>query len=163
MMTLVPVSGLWETHITVSDLNRSIDFYRDVVGLTLAHIVPQRHVAFFWVGAPRQTMLGLWSIHTVPMAMKLHYAFQVSIEDAIASIAALNDAGLRPESGIGEVISEPEVIPWIPSASVYFKDPDGHSLEYIAMLPDAPAPRMDRMPLSKWRDLQATLDPLRGT
>jgi lactoylglutathione lyase len=87
----------------------------------------------------------------------------VSIEDAIASIAALNDAGLRPESGIGEVISEPEVIPWIPSASVYFKDPDGHSLEYIAMLPDAPAPRMDRMPLSKWRDLQATLDPLRGT
>jgi lactoylglutathione lyase len=152
---MVPVGGLWETHITVADLDRSIGFYRDVVGLTLAHVVPERHVAFFWIGQPRQAMLGLWSIHTSPMAMKLHYAFQVTIEDAEASIAALKDAGLQPMSGTGRLIDEPEVIPWIPAASVYFRDPDGHSLEYIAMLPDTPAPEMKRMSLSAWRELRS--------
>ena len=150
-MTIVPIGGLWETHITVSDLDRSIAFYRDVVGLTLAHTVPERHVAFFWIGAPRQAMLGLWCIHTMPMGVRLHYAFQVSLEHAIASIAALRDAGLQPLSGTGRVIEEPEVIPWIPSASVYFQDPDGHSLEFIAMLPDAAEPRAPHMLLSEWR------------
>ncbi|HEY4042473.1 MAG TPA: VOC family protein [Rhodopila sp.] len=155
-MTIVPVGGLWETHITVSDLDRSIGFYRDIVGLRLAHTMPERHVAFFWIGQPRQAMLGLWSIHTSPMAMRLHYAFQVSVADVTASVDALKRAGLQPVSGIGEAIDEPVVIPWIPAASVYFRDPDGHSLEYIAMLPDAPAPEMSWVPLSAWRALQPT-------
>jgi catechol 2,3-dioxygenase-like lactoylglutathione lyase family enzyme len=153
-MSIVPIAGLWETHITVSDLDRSIGFYRDVVGLTLAHTVPHRHAAFFWIGPPRQAMLGLWSIHTSPIAMKLHYAFQVTLEDAVKSIAALTKAGLQPTSGTGQPIDEPEVIPWIPSASVYFVDPDGHSLEFIAMLPEPPAPDMKHLPLSAWRDLR---------
>ena len=154
-MPIVPVGGLWETHITVADLDRSISFYRDVVGLTLAHTVPERHVAFFWIGQPRQAMLGLWSIHTSPMAMKLHYAFQVTVKDAEVSISALKAAGIQPMSGTGQLIDEPEVIPWIPAASVYFRDPDGHSLEYIAMLPENAVPTMSRMPLSKWRTLQS--------
>ena len=150
-MGIVPIQGLWETHITVSDLDRSIGFYRDVVGLTLAHVIPERHVAFFWIGAPRQAMLGLWSIHTSPMAMRLHYAFQVGIEDVIASVAALKKAGIQPLSGDGRPIDEPQVIPWVPAASVYFRDPDGHSLEFIAMLPGQGAPDEAWMPLSKWR------------
>jgi lactoylglutathione lyase len=152
-MTIVPIQGLWETHLTVADLDRSIAFYRDVVGLTLAHTVPERHVAFFWIGEPRQAMLGLWSIHTSPMAMKLHYAFQVTVDDVEASIAALRHAGLVPTAGGGRPIDEPEVIPWIPSASVYFQDPDGHSLEYIAMLPEPAQPQMHRVMLSEWRKL----------
>jgi lactoylglutathione lyase len=43
------------------------------------------------------------------------------------------------------------VIPWIPAASVYFDDPDGHSLEYIAMLSDQADPAMPRMGLAEWR------------
>jgi lactoylglutathione lyase len=156
-MALVPINGLWETHITVSDLDRSIRFYRDVVGLTLAHSVPERHVAFFWIGQPRQAMLGLWSTLTSPMGMKLHYAFQVHVADAIASITVLKNAGLSPKGLPGQPINEPEVIPWIPAASVYFEDPDGHSLEYIAMLPDAPAPGETQMPLSKWSNLQRSV------
>jgi lactoylglutathione lyase len=148
---MVPIQGLWETHITVSDLDRSIGFYRDILGLTHAHTVPERHVAFFWIGQPRQAMLGLWSIHTSPLAMKLHFAFQVDVEHVIKSVAALKRSGLVPLSGTGQPIEEPEVIPWIPAASVYFRDPDGHSLEYIAMLPEAPAPRMKHLPLSDWR------------
>ena len=120
-MTVVPIQGLWETHLTVADLDRSIAFYRDVLGLTLAHVIPERHVAFFWIGQPRQAMLGLWSIHTSPMAMKLHYAFQVTIADVEASVAALKRNGIEPLAGGGRPIEEPEVIPWIPAASVYLR------------------------------------------
>lgn len=155
-MAIVPIQGLWETHLTVGDLDRAIRFYRDVIGLTLAHTVPERHLAFFWIGQPRQAMLGLWSTLTSPMSMKLHYAFQVGLDDVKASVAALQRAGLRRTSGSGQPIDEPEVLPWIPAASVYFKDPDGHSLEFIAMLPEHPNPTMQRMPLSDWQGLQQT-------
>lgn len=142
-MSIVPIQGLWETHLTVADLDRSIGFYRDVVGLTLAHIVPERHAAFFWICQPRQAMLGLWSVHTSPMAMRLRYPFQVTLEHVQASVAALRQAGLQPVSGSGgRPTGEPEVIPWIPAASVYFRDPDGHLLEFIAMLPEPPRPQM---------------------
>jgi catechol 2,3-dioxygenase-like lactoylglutathione lyase family enzyme len=150
-MGIVPIEGLWETHLTVSHLDRSIAFYRDVIGLEFAHLVPERGAAFFWIGRPRQAMLGLWSIGTSPLALRLHFAFQVTIDTAIASVAALRDAGLQPRSGGREPIDEPEVIPWVPAASVYFDDPDGHSLEYIAMLPEPPRPDLGRMPLSRWR------------
>src|ERR1700761_4311015 len=133
-MSIVPIQGLWETHLTVADLDRSIAFYRDVVGLTLAHTVPERHVAFFWIGPARHAMLGLWSTFTAPMTMRLHYAFQVDLDAVKASVQALRAAGLQPLSQAGDPIDEPVVIPWVPAASVYFQDPDGHSLEYIAML-----------------------------
>ena len=150
-MTIVPIEGLWETHLTVSDLDRSIAFYRDTLGLTLAHRVPARHAAFFWIGAPRQAMLGLWAIHTSPLFLRLHFAFQVGLDSVIESVTALQQAGIRPRSGTGETIAEPVVIPWIPAASVYFDDPDGHSLEFIAPLPNPPAPTAPWMPLSDWR------------
>ena len=39
--------GLFETHLTVADLDRSVAFYRDVVGLPVALEVPDRGAAFF--------------------------------------------------------------------------------------------------------------------
>ncbi|UZO97572.1 Fosfomycin resistance protein [Roseomonas mucosa] len=33
---MIPVVGLYETHLTVSDLERSINFYQNIVGLELA-------------------------------------------------------------------------------------------------------------------------------
>jgi catechol 2,3-dioxygenase-like lactoylglutathione lyase family enzyme len=149
-MAVVPIQGLWETHLTVSNLDRSIAFYRDVIGLELAHTVPERGAAFFWIGQPRQAMLGLWSLGTSPLFLRLHFAFQVSLPTVIASVAALRKAGLKPRSGGRVPIDEPEVIAWIPAASVYFDDPDGHSLEYIAMLAEPPRPDLDRLPLSQW-------------
>ena len=41
------IQGLYETHLTVSDLTTSVDFYRDVVGLELAIVLPERACAFF--------------------------------------------------------------------------------------------------------------------
>ena len=78
-MAIIPLKGLFETHLTVSNLDASIAFYRDVVGLELAHSVPDRHAAFFWIAAPGKAMLGLWSIHSSPLNLRLHLAFDATI------------------------------------------------------------------------------------
>lgn len=153
-MPIVPIRGLFEAHLTVSDLDRSIAFYRDRLGLIPAHVIPARQVAFFWVGAPGQAMLGLWSIGTAPLFMRLHIAFETPLDQVIAAIARLREAGLTPRSGSGQPIEEPVVLCWMPAASVYFDDPDGHSLEFITMLPGRARPELGTIPLSEWRSLQ---------
>lgn len=154
MAAVVPIAGLFEAHLTVSNLDRSIGFYRDVLGLQLAHAIPARHVAFLWIGEPGAAMLGLWSIHSSPVFMRLHVAFRVTLPQVEAAIPVLRAAGITPRNGGGgPEITEPVVIPWMPAASVYFDDPDGHSLEYICMLPDAPRPDLGRVRLSHWRNL----------
>lgn len=151
-MTIVPIRGLFEAHLTVSDLDSSVRFYRDVLGLPLAHRIPERQVAFFWVPTPERGMLGLWSLGTSPLRMRLHIAFQVELPDVFRSVQALLSAGLTPlDAGGGSPIEEPQVLCWMPAASVYFDDPDGHSLEFIAMLDEQPRPALGRMPWSEWR------------
>ena len=78
-MAIVPIRGLFEAHLTVSDLDRSIAFYRDVLGLPLAQRIPARQVAFFWVPSSDKAMLGLWCIGTSPLRLRLHIAFDVAL------------------------------------------------------------------------------------
>ena len=154
---MIPISGLYESHLTVASLDRSIDFYRDVVGLELAHIVPSRHAAFFWGGGRERSMLGLWCIHSSPVRLRLHIAFATELEQVKQSVGVLRSKGIVPRSGGGgPEIDEPTVFPWMPAASVYFDDPDGHSLEYIAILPHRPRPEMTgRVSLSAWERMNA--------
>lgn len=147
---IVPIKSLYEAHLTVRDLDRSVAFYRDVLGLPLAHLVPARNAAFFWVPKPETAMLGLWGVGTAPMGMRLHIAFTVDLPDVERSVGALRDVGLTPHFN-NAPIDEPIVLSWMPATSVYFDDPDGHSLEFIAMMADAPRPDLGVMSLSEWR------------
>jgi lactoylglutathione lyase len=70
MSAMPTVSGLFETHLTVSDVDRSLRFYRDVVGLPVALELPGRGAAFLWIGNPGEAMLGLWSLGSVPMGSR---------------------------------------------------------------------------------------------
>ena len=83
MTNSVPVSGLFETHLTVSDLSRSVAFYSDIVGLSLALEVPERGAAFFWIAGPAEAMLGLWSLGSAPIGLALHVAFKVSTRGCV--------------------------------------------------------------------------------
>lgn len=150
---VVPIKSLYEAHLTVRDLDRSIAFYRDVLGLPLATVIPERNVAFFWIPEPDTAMLGIWAVGTAPMSMKLHIAFTVDLADVERSVSALRGAGLTPHFN-GKPIDEPIVLTWMPATSVYFDDPDGHALEFIAMLPEKPRPDLKIMPLSEWRSLK---------
>jgi GNAT superfamily N-acetyltransferase len=144
-------SGLFETHLTVNDLDRSITFYRDTVGLPLALELPERGAAFFWIGAPGQAMLGLWSLGSTPMGLSLHIALEVSLADALGACDALRSKGVVPLSFFGIETTEPSVIGWMPAAAVYFRDPDGHLIEYLAMLSDSPRAELGIVSWSEWR------------
>lgn len=143
------VLGLFETHLTVTDLERSVTFYREVVGLPVALEVPERGAAFHWIGEPGQAMLGLWSIGSAPMGMQLHIAFQMSLADVLAAPEHLAAQGIQPLSFFAEPADEPSVIGWMPAAAVYFRDPDGHLLEYLAMLEGPPRPELGIVPWSR--------------
>jgi GNAT superfamily N-acetyltransferase len=143
-------SGLFETHLTVSDLDRSIAFYRDLVGLPVALELPERGAAFFWIGAPGNAMLGLWSMGSAPMGLQLHIALEVSLADVLGACAALRSNGIVPLSFFATETSEPSVIGWMPAAAVYFRDPDGHLIEYLAMLSEAARPKLGIVPWSEW-------------
>src|SRR6476659_2596389 len=82
---MIPVQNLFETHLTVTDLDRAVEFYRDVLGLRLAHVVPARQAAFFWIGPAGTAMLGLWATGSGPQRMALHTAFRASLADVVAA------------------------------------------------------------------------------
>jgi lactoylglutathione lyase len=144
------VRGLFETHLTVADLGRSVEFYRDLVGLEVALELPERGAAFLWIGAPGEAMLGLWSLGSAPMALSLHVAFRVSLEDVMNACESLRSRDVTPLSFFATETSEPSVIGWMPAAAVYFRDPDGHLLEYLAMLDEDPSPDRGIVPWSEW-------------
>jgi lactoylglutathione lyase len=146
----VPVRGLFESHLTVSDLGRSVAFYRDVVGLPVALEVPERGAAFLWCGAPGKTMLGLWSLGSMPIGLSMHIAFDAGLEDVLDSPGRLRALGVTPLSFFGEEADEPTVIGWMPAATLYFRDPDGHLLEYLAMLDGEPRADLGIVPWSEW-------------
>jgi lactoylglutathione lyase len=147
----VPVQGLFETHLTVGDLDRAVDFYRDVVGLPLALELPERGAAFFWIGGPGQALLGLWSLGSAPVGLSLHVAFKVALPDVLDACDRLRSRGVTPLSFFALETTEPSVIAWMPAAAVYFHDPDGHLLEYLAMLEEDPLPDLGILPWSDWR------------
>jgi lactoylglutathione lyase len=148
----VPVGGLFETHLTVADLGRAVGFYRDVVGLEPALEVPERSAAFLWIGERREAMLGLWSVGSMPMGLSLHIAFRTSLEDVLGACERLRGLGVTPLSFFAEETDEPSVIGWMPAAAVYFRDPDGHLLEYLAMLEEPPRAEAGIMPWSTWAE-----------
>jgi lactoylglutathione lyase len=144
------VHGLFEAHLPVSDLARATRFYREVVGLELAFEVPDRGAAFLWTGHAGGSMLGLWSLGSAPMGMRLHVAFTVDLEELQRAPTALAAAGVPPLSFFGDAADEPSVIGWMPAAAVYFEDPDGHMLEYLAMLDEPPRPDAGITTWSQW-------------
>ena len=96
-------------------------------------------------------MLGLWSLGSAPLGLSLHVAFDVALEDALEAAGHLRAQGVAPLSFFGEPADEPSVIGWMPAAAVYFRDPDGHLLEYLAMLDEPPRPDAGIVSWSEWK------------
>jgi len=146
----VRVRGLFETHVTVASLEPAIAFYRDVVGLEVATVFEPRRVAFFWMGGRGHSMLGVWETGTAPNAMRLHLAFTCDPSEVIAAPERLRALGVEPLGFDREPVDEPVVLGWMPAVSLYFHDPDGNLLEYLAMLPEPPRPDLGVVPWSRW-------------
>jgi lactoylglutathione lyase len=130
---------LYETHVPVLSTEASQGFYVDVVGLTFAYRDPTRDIVFLWIGPDKRSMLGLWGPDTAyGTHHKSHFAIALPLWELLAVGKRLNGFGVSTRNFSGEETTEPSVIGWMPAAQLYFSDPDGHSLEYIAVLEEAP-------------------------
>ena len=143
---------LYEAHLPVANTEAAQRFYVDIVGLQFAYRDLTRDIVFLWAGANRKSMLGLWGPSTTLGSEfhKCHIAFDVSMPELLAAGERLNNAGIQTRNFAGEKTTEPSVIGWMPSAQLYFRDPNGHSLEFIALLDESPEPTFVGS-LSEWK------------
>ncbi|MEO8439640.1 MAG: VOC family protein [Spartobacteria bacterium] len=97
-------------------------------------------------------MLGLWGSTTLygKDPHPSHFAIALSLPDLLAAGNRISALGIVTHNFAGEETAEPSVIGWMPSAQLYFRDPDGHSVEFIALLDD-PSDASFIGALSAWR------------
>jgi len=148
---------LYETHLPVADTKVAEKFYRDVVGLPFAYRDPIRDIVFLWADGKRKSMIGLWGPNTAygrknGIVQNCHVAFAVSLDELFARIEKLNASNIETLGFGGSKTQEPTVIGWMPSAQIYFRDPDGHMLELIAILSETPIPKFNGS-YSEWKKL----------
>lgn len=147
------INGLYETHISVTSLEKAIVFYKNVLGLELCHLEEKRRVAFFWIGKSKEYMLGLWEKPKEEME-KRHFAFSCSKEDILEkSVEWLKQKGLQPYNFLKDGTECPMVFAWMPAIAIYFNDPDGNILEFIAVLEEEAKPEFGVISYEKWIEL----------
>lgn len=150
---MIPVRSLFESHLTVTDLQRSMRFFGQILELELAEVFWERRVAFYWIGGRGNSMLGLWEIGTCPQRLSLHIAFRSDLPHLLEAPARLRTANVVPLDFWGQPTDEPVVLGWMPAASLYFLDPDGNMLELLSMLPDTPRPELGIVGWSRWAQI----------
>ncbi len=129
------IKGLYETHLFVEDLERSIKFYTEILGLKQCRFGIERRTAFFWIGIDKQAMLGLWEKPKQEIDIR-HFAFECDSDWILnSSVDFLRSRGIKCWNFLNDDKEIPMVFCWMPSISIYFNDPDGHELEFIGKLP----------------------------
>lgn len=129
------IKGLFETHLFVENLERSIDFYTNVLGLEQYLYEEERRAAFFWIGKPRQAFLGIWEKPKEEIDLR-HFAFECDWDWILnESVGFLKSHNIGFWNFLGDDSEKPMVFANIPAIAIYFSDPDGHYLEFIGKLP----------------------------
>lgn len=142
------IKGLYEVHLPVQDLQRSIEFYKNL-GLQLAY--EYGDIAFLWI-VPNKTWLGLWktdiSKDRDPASFPgngRHLAFEVDFDDIKKASIWLTEKGITLRAHGGLEPLEPIARPHQQNVSIYFDDPDGNALELMCNLPNGSPTEPDKM------------------
>ncbi|CAM2940354.1 VOC family protein [Chryseobacterium flavum] len=143
------IKGLYETHIEVSDLENAVSFYTEVLGLKFAHRDETRQIVFLWIGEGKEFMLGLWE--QKENLQPRHFAFTSSKEDILNySVKFLEERALKPYNFLKDGTVQPMVFAWMPALAIYFNDPDGNQLEFIAVLEGEGKPELGVLSYEEW-------------
>ena len=115
--------------LSVTDLARSISFYRDVFGLIPVRESAEDGRRYAFLGNGERVVLTLWQQGAGGFAKDRaglhHLAFEVpSLADVRAAQAQLHTLGVR--FAYDGVVAQSE---GAPSGGIYFEDPDGIRLE----------------------------------
>ncbi|WP_028610770.1 VOC family protein [Paenibacillus harenae] len=154
------IKGLYEAHLPVSDLDRSIRFYESL-GLELAHRTEGR--AFFWIEKGR-SWLALWVAEQVNILYHVsirHTAFLIELEDIDKAKEWLQERNIDVVNFYEfEPFQQPVVPPLYPQvhAAVYFEDPDGNLLELIAPVKLDVQEYFETIELDKWIQMSNKLE-----
>ena len=111
-----------------TDLERSVAFYRDVLGASHIATFDPPGLAFFDIGGARLIL------HAIPGALE-HQASPpaFSVDDLDASVAALREAGVAIEEA-PTLINKDEAGNFGPAGAeewmAFFRDPDGNILAF---------------------------------
>lgn len=147
------IKGLYETHVQVSNLEDSIQFYTEVLGLKLAHRDETRPIVFLWIGEGKDAMLGLWE--QKENLQTRHFAFTCDKEDILNySVEFLKNRDLKPYNFLKDGMDHPMVFAWMPALAIYFNDPDGNQLEFISILEGKAKPGLGVVSYEEWMQLQ---------
>ncbi|WP_300670495.1 VOC family protein [Soonwooa sp.] len=147
------ITGLYETHIQVRDLEKSLKFYTEVLGLKFAHRDETRPIIFLWIGENKDYMLGLWQ--TDEEIVPRHFAFSSTKEYILNdAVNFLNQNQLEPYNFLKNGTTEPMVFAWMPALAIYFKDPDGNNLEFISLLDGDAKPELGVLSYQDWLELK---------
>ena len=148
------IKGLYETHLFVENLERSIDFYKNILCLEQCYFEKERRAAFFWIGKPKEAMLGLWEKPKKEIE-KRHFAFRCEVEDILTkSVSFLKERNISPYNFLKDGTEDPMVFAWMPAIAIYFNDPDGHYLEFIAILEGKSRSELGVISYEKWREIE---------
>lgn len=148
------IIGLYETHLFVENIERSIDFYANILELEQAHYEDARRAAFFWIGKSKQSMLGLWEKPKAEIDIR-HFAFKCEPDWVLnESVAYLKKRGIPCYNFLNDGSQNPIVFAWVPAIAIYFDDPDGHILEFIGVLNGTSKPDNGIISYDRWKTLE---------
>lgn len=120
------VTALGQVALSVSDVARSIAFYRDAVGLRFLFAAGPS-LAFLDLGNAR-LMLSAPEVGFDPGSSTVLY---LRVPDIIAAHAAMRERGVAFENEPRLIASMPDHDLWM----CFFRDPDGHPLELMSERP----------------------------
>lgn len=124
------ISNIGQIAITVSDLDKAIRFYRDVLGLPFLFQAPPA-MAFFKCGSVRLML----SLPETPGTKPANSIIYFKVEDIEAAAAMLVARGTAINGGIKLIAKMPDHDLWMAE----FHDPDDNALVLMCEKPNASA------------------------
>jgi catechol 2,3-dioxygenase-like lactoylglutathione lyase family enzyme len=125
------IRGLAEVVLTVQDMQASVAFYRDVLGLQVVSPEDFRGPTFLQAGGGRAYVANMIVLapakpgtpaYAKPQSLN-HIGFEIDPQHFDAEVARLQGLGLEVRFGKH---------PLFPSRTAYVTDPDGNEVELIA-------------------------------
>jgi catechol 2,3-dioxygenase len=136
-MTIDPRTQIGHVHLTVSDLDRALGFYRDVLGFEVTSRYGPNAVFLSAGGYHHHVGLNTWAGRNAPRPPAgttglYHFAILYPDRRALAvAVKRVLDHGVPLEGSADHGVSE----------AVYLRDPDGNGLELYRDRPKEEWPR----------------------